>query len=162
MFQIMSGLIHRFGLEFREDIRQGTWSVIKGRIDSKKDIGNEEVEMPLGNTKTLHIMPYVAGASGAVRAIVGIVLVVVGVYFNQPWLVNIGASMALGGIVEVLTKPKNQTPTQPQDDKGTAVYNGAVNVTSQGGPIPVIYGRVGRASSTVISTDFSSDEVITS
>ncbi len=104
-------------------------------------------------------MPVVQGSSGTVRAIIGIVLVVVGLYFNQPWLVNIGASMALGGIVEILTKPKTQTPTQKQDDKGSAVYNGAVNVTSQGGPIPVLYGRVGRASSVVISTDFSSDDV---
>lgn len=158
LFQIMSGLYHRFGPEFKEDIRKGTWQLIKGRVNSKKDIGYEQLEHNL-DCKTLHIVPVVAGASGAVRAIVGVILVVVGLYFNQPWLVNIGASMALGGVVEILTKPKTQTPTQKEDDKGTAVYNGAVNVTSQGGPIPVIYGRVGRCSSVVISTDFSSDDI---
>lgn len=161
LFQIMSGLYSRFGPQFKEDIRVGTWNLIKGKVDAKKpkDIGEKELQDEL-NCANLHLLPHVAGASGVVRAIIGVILVVVGLFFNQPWLVNIGASMALGGVVEILTKPKVGGPQQKQEDKGTAVYNGALNVTSQGGPVPLIYGRVGRASSVVISTDFSSDEVI--
>lgn len=158
MFQLMSGLVSRFGPGFKEDIRVNDWHLIKEKRSDKKDIGQEELGMTL-RCKVLHLVPAIAGKSGGVRIIIGAVMIVAGVYFEQPWLVNLGASLMLGGAMELLIKPPIQEPTQSQNDAGSYLYNGAVNVTSQGGPIPLVYGRVTRASSVVITTDFSSDQL---
>lgn len=157
MFQIMSGLVSRFGPQFKEDIRTHNWHITEGQVKPGNDIGEEQLSKNLAK-KTVHLLPAVAGSSAALRVVLGVILIVVGAYFGQAWLVQIGVGLALGGVVEMLTKPKNGGPTQSQDQRGSAIYNGAVNVTSQGGPIPLLYGRVKRASSVVISTDFSSDE----
>ncbi len=158
MYQIMSGLVSRFGPQFKEDVRANNWHICEGKVAAGNDLNEEEVKHKKLNKKTLHLVPVVEGASSALRIIIGIVLIVVGAYFGQGWAVQMGIAMVLGGVVEMLTKPKNQSPTQSQDQRGSSIYNGAVNVTTQGGPIPLIYGRVQRASSVVISTDFSSDE----
>lgn len=160
MFQLMAGLQHRFGPEFRADVKANDWHLIKGKISSKKDIGEDELTLPL-NTEVLHLVPVVAGASGALRIVIGAVLVVAGLYFGQSWMVNMGATMILGGVSELLTKQNTNSPKQSErsGDTGSVVYNGALNVTSQGGPVPLVYGRVNRASSVVISTDFSTDQL---
>ena len=159
MFQIMSGLVSRFGPEFKEDIRTNGWHVVEGAVKPGNDLAEEELSKRL-NKKTLHLIPVVMGASAVLRVVIGIVLLVISYFVPAlaPYLVPIGVSLIVGGVVEMLTKPKVGQPQQKQDDKGSAIYNGAVNVTSQGGPIPLIYGRIQRASSVVISTDFSSDE----
>jgi predicted phage tail protein len=166
MFQLMSGLVSRFGSQFKEDVRNNNWHLVEGRFNDdvrqgrvKKvnDIGENELGKTLAR-KTLHLIPAVEGASNAIRIVVGVVLIAVGLYFDQPWLVNIGVSMVVGGITDMLTKPRVGSPEQKENERGSSIYNGALNVTTQGGPIPLIYGRVQRASSVVISTDFSSDE----
>lgn len=160
MWQVMQGLIHRFGPQFKEDIASANWHVLVGAKKAKKDLGEEDLTKHIPD-RLIHLIPAVEGSSGGVRVIVGAVMVVVGVIYAQPWLVNMGAALALGGAIEVLFKPKTATPaTDKADQAGSAIYNGPVNITEQGVPVPVICGRVGRASSVVISTDFSSEEVL--
>ena len=160
-FQLMSGLISRFGPQFKEDIRSNNWHLTDGAVRKGNDLGEADLKGTLNfKNKSIHLLPAVTGASSALRIVIGIVLIVAGLYFSQPWLVNLGAAMVLGGIVEMLTKPKAGGPDQARDDKGSYIYNQATNVTSQGGPVPLLYGRVQRASSVVITTDFSSDEVV--
>jgi predicted phage tail protein len=158
MYQIMSGLVSRFGAEFKEDIRTHDWHVCENKVKAGNDLDELDIQNKKIKAKILHLLPAVEGASGALRVILGAVLIVVGMVFAQPWLVKFGISMVLGGIAEMLTKPNNSSPSQPQDQRGSSIYNGAVNVITQGGPIPLIYGRVSRASGVVISTDFSNDE----
>jgi predicted phage tail protein len=158
LFQIMSGLASRFGPKFKEDIRSNNWHIVEGRVKDKRDIGTEELDKKL-TSPVLHLIPAVAGASGALRVVLGVVMMVVGYYYGQAWLIQLGAGMALGGVAEMLTKPVTAGPTQTQaGGVGSLIYNGAVNVSSQGGAIPLIYGRVQRASSVIISADFSSDD----
>lgn len=160
-FQLMAGLTARFGPGFKEDVRTHSWHLTDGPAKPGNDLGEDEVKQGRGfRSKHIHLLPAVTGASAALRVVIGIVLMVAGVYFNQPWMVQLGAAMALGGVVEMLTKPPQKGPDQARDDKGSYIYNQAVNVTSQGGPIPLLFGRVQRASSVLITTDFSSDEVI--
>ena len=158
VFQIMSALVSRFGPQFKEDVRVNSWHVISGPKRPENALGEESLAQHLKH-KTLHLVPAVHGGSGSVRAIIGVVLIVVGAYTGQPWLVQMGVALALGGVVEMLTKPPAANAKQNQDDNASHIYNSARNVTSQGGAIPLRYGRVHRASSVVIATDFSSDEV---
>lgn len=162
LYQLMSGLVSRFGPQFKEDVRVGKWHFINGPKKAGNDFSEDDIKSGRALThKTIHLVPAVEGNSAVFRIIVGIIFIIAGVYFEQPWLVNLGVAMVLGGAVEMLTKPKTKTPDQPQGDKGSAIYNYAQNVTSQGGPVPLIYGtRHRRASSVLITTDFSADEMI--
>ena len=160
LWHLTQGLIHRLGNEFREDVRNHTWHATKGKKSSTDDIGELEVRTALGDTKTLWLFPAVEGSSGAVRTIVGIVLVVVGLIYNQPWLVNIGASLALGGVIEMLTRPpKGGQPTDDANKKQSYLFNGPVNTMEEGGALPLVFGRVGRCGSTVISVGFTNEVI---
>lgn len=158
VWHLMQGLIFRHGPQFREDVREHSWHVLKGRKNGKDDIGEIEVRSDLGDTKTLHVLPAVQGSSGAIRTIVGVVLVVAGLYFQQPWLVNVGAAMAIGGVVEMLTRPPpGSQPTDEVDRKQSYFFNGGKNTLEPGGPVPLVYGRVGSVSSTIISIGFTNE-----
>jgi predicted phage tail protein len=158
MFQLMAGLVHRFGPEFKEDIRTSNWHVYVGS-KKQRNLGEEDLANPIKD-RVIHLTPAIGGGSAAVRIVIGAVLVVAGVYFGNPWLVKVGAALVLGGVVEMLTKPKaGMAPTDRSDEAASALYNGVVNVTEQGTPVPIICGRVQRASSVVISLDVSSEEI---
>lgn len=160
MFQVMRGLIHRFGPEFKEDVRSADWHVLLGNRRAKKDLGEDDLGRFI-NDRVIHLIPAVAGGSGAVRTILGAALVVVGVITQQPWLVNVGAALAIGGVVEMLTKPVLGQPGRDDaNNEASYIYNGPVNVTEQGVPVPLIFGRVGRCSSVIIASDFSNEEVL--
>jgi predicted phage tail protein len=156
VFQVMSALVSRFGPQFKEDVRTHSWHVFEGRAQAGNDLGEHELNRPL-RKKTLHLVPAVEGEGGAIRAILGIVLMVVGFIYAQPWLINIGAALALGGAADLLMKPANGGPAQREDERASKTFNGAENITTQGGPKPIGFGRVRRASSVVISTDQSNE-----
>ena len=156
LFQIMSGLVSRFGPQFKEDVRSNDWHIVEGKVQPGNDLDEKELGKKL-TKKSLHLIPAVRGASAALRVIIGVIIFAVGAYFGQPWLMAIGASLVIGGVTEMLTKSKTAS-SDKGDQRASSIYNGALNVTTQGGPVPLIYGRVARASSVVISTDFSSDE----
>jgi predicted phage tail protein len=159
MFQVMTALESRFGPRFKEVIRTGRWHVVDGAVKPGNDLSEETLQRPLKN-RVLHIMPVVEGRNSTVRIILGAVLIAVGTYFGQTWMVQAGWAMVIGGVVEMLVKPKGMDQSKKLDQAQSSLFNGARNVTTQGGPIPLIYGRVRRASSVVISSDFSSAAVV--
>ena len=158
MYQIMAGLTSRFGPEFKEDIRTNNWHIVEGSIKPGNDMDVQDLPRNL-KKKTLHLLPEVKGESAALRVVLGVIIIIIGVYFDSPQLVAMGTAMVLGGVTSMLTKPPKSTASQAINDQGSYLYNAAVNVTSQGGPVPRVYGHFPRASSVIISTDFSNDEI---
>jgi predicted phage tail protein len=144
-------LIANFGAEFESIIRQNKFQVIWGDRRKSKSISDDEVMLG-SNENILHFVPVVEGQSGVVRAVTGIVLVVAGVFFKQPWMVSLGASMAIGGVAEMLAgTPKMSDYSQAEvAQRPSFVFNGAINTVAQGGPIPLVYGRY-LVGTTVIS-----------
>lgn len=112
----------------------------------KTNLGAEQLAYPAENV--IKIVPVVSGAGGNggfLQTILGIVLIVVGVWFNQPWLINIGISLTLGGIAQMLFAPPK--PTAPEDrerseNKPSYAFDGPVNTSQQGNVVPVGYGRM--------------------
>lgn len=88
----------------------------------------------------IRFTPVVSGSSAAVRTVVGAILIAVGLYTGQVWLTSMGASLMIGGLIEMLSpRPKKSNNTS---DDGTSYYfNGPVNTTAQGVPVPLVYGR---------------------
>lgn len=159
---VMQGLFCRLGPKFKQMVREGKFHIFKGKREDNKDMGEDEVGFKLGRTKVLHLVPVIEGASAIARVIVGVVLLVVGYFFPvlAPYTTPMGLSLILGGVAEMLTpKPKLNSPTQQAGQNPSFIFNGTVNVTEQGGPVPVILGRVRRASSVVLSAGLTVEQL---
>ena len=128
---------HEMGLEF----------VV---FQDKHNIGESEIDM---NTcaKVIKVVPRVMGAGGAAQAILGAVLVVVGVLVTigtlgggaplGAALIGAGVGMMVGGIAMMLM-PKVENQDENQDgNKANKGFGGAVTTVAQGNPIPVLYGQ---------------------
>lgn len=92
--------------------------------------------------KSIRFTPVVSGSSAGARMVVGAVLIVIGFFAGPaaPFFWSMGVSLMLGGLIELLSpRPKKQNNTS---DDGTSYYfNGPVNTTAQGVPVPLVYGR---------------------
>jgi predicted phage tail protein len=130
------------------------------------NIGEEELEFPSGR-QAIRIMPSVEGAGGdggALKTILGVVLVVVG-YVLSPYtggasmaLAKLGGAIAISGVAEMLA-PSPKMPTTKIEkgaDEAGHSFNGVQNVIAQGRCVPVAYGRV-RIGSLVVSSGTSAD-----
>lgn len=105
------------------------------------DYDNDDVNTTLGQATRLDIVPVVLGSSSGVRFVIGAVLTVVGFYFGQAWMVQIGISMMLGAVAEWLTpQPKKEDFEKKGLDSWT--IGGPNNNADQGLPVPIIYGEV--------------------
>lgn len=117
-----------------------------------------------GDTFNLHrsqpaiirFTPVTAGASAGLRIVVGVALMISAIWLGPPAFYA-GASMALGGLIEILSpRPKTSTESSSDDSINSYYFNGPTNTTTQGNPVPLIYGRclVGsQAVSSVITID---------
>lgn len=132
-------------------LRGLTFAVFRG----KKNIGLDDLGYPVTG-ETIKIVPQVIGSkrAGSLQTILGAVLVVAGVVVGAlaGWtgvggavaggMIKIGAAMALGGIVQLLS-PQTSGLASKQDSANQASYafGGVTNTASQGYPVALGYGR---------------------
>lgn len=112
---------------------------------------SENIQAPASDAEIIRIAPVVQGAGALGRIIIGVVLIVIGSVPGAQFLQPLGWSMVLGGVVELLSpQPKNNGPDEAPANKPNYNFNGAVNTTAQGHPVPLAYGRI-MVGSAVIS-----------
>lgn len=70
-------------------------------------------------------------------------------------LFSLGGSLVFGGIAELLTP----TPGEPEEKEGSYLFDRAVELTTQGFPIPLLYGEYLASSPLVISSSISTETV---
>lgn len=131
------------------------YHVFVGRDNlGENDLTMESAELPI------KIVPAVEGAgNGILQTIIGVVLIVVGVYFGQTWLISIGAAMALGGVAQMLFKPPSRdNDNERPENKPSYAFDGPVNTTAQGHPVPVLYGLL-TVGSQVISGGLTVEQI---
>ena len=73
-------------------------------------------------------------------------------------LFSLGASMVLTGIAGLLTPPV-QTPSSDAEKKDSFMFDRAVELTTQGYPIPLLYGRYLTVSPLTISSAISTETI---
>lgn len=107
-----------------------------------------QIHFPIGR-QDIKIIPTVMGSGPVGRIILGSVLIAAAIIATPftagsslafiPGIAgSIGISFALGGISQLLAKnPKAKNAEDPSSS-----FSGAVNLTSQGHPVPVGYGRM--------------------
>lgn len=122
-----------------------------------KKVGLDEDTFTLERSQPaiIRFTPVTAGRSAGLRVVVGVALMISAIWLGAPAFYA-GASMALGGLIEILS-PRPKSDQAASDNSINSYYfNGPTNTATQGNPVPLIYGRclVGsQAVSSVITID---------
>ena len=155
---------------FRTELRRMHVKVIRGRReDAGWECDLEHVAFQGG--KHYHIVPVIhgAGSGGGGKIIAGIALIALTVVssgaltgagmaafgtsvtvggvslgFTYGAVAMFGAAMLLGGIAMAMApapKAPSSAERETPDERPSFVFNGPVNTSEQGGPIPLVYGR---------------------
>ncbi|RQR78367.1 MULTISPECIES: tail assembly protein [unclassified Burkholderia] len=143
----------RFLLEARAEGL--TFAVFNGR----RNLSRDDLGAPVGDD-AIRIAPVIIGSKsgGLFQTILGAALAVVGFVFQQPTLIGLGVSMALGGITQMLSP--QQAGLAGVADNGTSYYfNGAVNSAAQGEPVPPVYGEMVVGSKVASSGIYTEDQL---
>jgi predicted phage tail protein len=153
-------LINETDLTLDEEITSSDPSKI-----SMEKVLNSELTIKRSNIKTIDIIPIIEGSggkSGGIFAtVLGVILVVVGALTSQfgfgPALVVAGLGLIAAGVMVLLSKPPKIDDFRDSDaygrKKASYLFDGPVNVTREGGPVPIGYGRL-LIGSQVIQADY--------
>lgn len=120
-------------------------------FQDNQNIGESEIDMNT-SAKVIKVVPKVIGSGGAVQAIIGAVLIVVGVVVTGMTfggaapigaaLIGAGIGMMVGGIAMMLMPKTETTQDENQDgNKANKGFGSAVTTVAQGNPVPVLYGQ---------------------
>jgi len=141
----------------------------------RENIGEAMLAAPVGNDD-IRIAPVILGSgrggffqvllgavligaaflTGGVALVAGKGLVASGILGQMVF--GLGVSMVLGGVSQLLTKqPQGITGVESPDNGASYNFNGPVNVTAQGNPVPVLYGEMVVGSVTVSGDMYSED-----
>ncbi|WP_414490527.1 tail assembly protein [Stenotrophomonas maltophilia] len=113
----------------------------------RQNLSKEQLQDPPGN-EDIRIAPVLLGSKrgGVLQTILGVVLIVVGIYGNiaggwgQPFI-NAGVGMVIGGVAQMLgPQPKGLGSQDSAENRPSYSMNGTVNTQAQGNPVPVAYG----------------------
>lgn len=120
-------------------------------LDSS-DIELDQIHYPVGH-ETIKIVPVIAGAGAVGRIIAGVALIAGALLIPgfAAWagptayalIIGVGASLALGGVSQLLT-PVPATPTgldSPDDPRKSYSFSSIQNTSRSGTPCPIVYGE---------------------
>jgi predicted phage tail protein len=140
-------------------------------IGGKTDLDISETVNPVSDRETIRIVPVIAGASsGPLKIIAGAALIyfsgglaagfgatgsaagVAGATAGTAGFAGItagtfsaiGVSLVIGGVSQLLFSPQSGAGDSQErpENKPSFIFNGAVNTTRQGNPVPLCYGRM--------------------
>lgn len=141
------------------------------RRNGKLAITKEDMKVRSDRLSTISIVPIPEGAGkgkGILGIIIGAVLVVASLFIPgsaaflgialKGAVASIGLSLAVGGVAQLIAgTPKSAEGKEPENT-ASYVFNGPANTVQQGGPIPLVYGRV-ITGCTIISASIESRDV---
>ncbi len=107
--------------------------------------------------RPIRIAPVIHGGKrgGVLQIIIAVVLIVVGAWTGNAGLVQMGVAMLLGGVIALLSPQRQKDGA---DNKTSYIFNGPVNVSNPGAPVPLLIGRV-LTGSVVASAGISTDDI---
>jgi len=146
----------------------GSYRII---IGGKNDLAIDETVYPISEKESIRIVPVVSGA-GSSKGIFNIILGATLMYFSlglstavgasfitQATFQQIGMSLILSGVSQLLFPPPKAPVSQERpENRPSFIFNGAVNTTRQGNPVPLCYGRM-IVGSQVISAGLSVEQI---
>ena len=114
---------------------------------------SDDAAAPCSDLEIIRIAPTVQGASAVGRIILGAALLVFAWWNPLGWaagsammtgVTGMGMSMVLGGVVQLLSPQQSydSASSESPENKPSYNFNGPVNTTAQGHPVPLCYGRM--------------------
>jgi len=158
-FSALKNTLQGFELFIKEQAKLGLRYAI---FRNGRNTGMDEFE--LAGTNEIRIVPVIAGSKrgGILQTIIGAVMIVVGAYFGQGWLVQAGVGLVAGGVVQMLSpQAKGLKGREAAENAPSYAFGGAVNTTAAGNPVGIGYGkrRIGGA---IISAGIYAEDIATS
>ena len=146
---------------FLEDVRDGTWRIVRGENrDKGYDLGEEDLTTLRLGKAPIHIIPCIAGAKngGGVKMIIGAVIVAAAIVFSGGALAaplasgGIGAGVTAGNIAmlgvsmmiagaSMMLSPEQSTDNTV-DKLKSHTMNGPGGSYAEGAALPLVYGEV--------------------
>jgi len=137
----------------------------------RRNIGEGDVQDAVGNDD-IRIAPIVQGSKrgGLFQTILGAALIGLAAWNPGTLLASsgllstatvggIGVSLALGGVMQMLTPQQRGLSTRDNPENGASYnFNGPVNTTAQGNPVPVLYGEMIVGSAVVSAGIYAEDQ----
>ena len=140
---------------------------VVGRLACGRTVGYTAESLSAPQSKgVLRIVPVVAGSGGFGQIFAGVALIAASFIPGlniavAGYMFSAGAALALGGAAALITAHFASDPSQQNspDNQPSYAFNGTVNTTGQGGPVPLGYGRM-VVGGQVISVGFASDNEV--
>ena len=138
----------------------------------KRNLAEDELGLPVGDD-AIRIAPVLAGAKGGglFQTILGAVLLAAATFYSGgmaaafkagTWVSAVaamGASMMLNGVAQMLSPQQRMLSVGDGPDNGASYnFNGPVNTTAQGNPVPLLYGEMFVGSATISAGIYSEDQ----
>ena len=135
----------------------------------ERNITKDELLHPCADD-TIKIAPILMGSKegGWLNIVVGVVLIAVGVMVDWSGslasmgvaMIGAGVSMAIGGVIQLLSPGPRGIGTEDRpENRASYNFNGPVNTTAQGNPVPVLYGRMKVGSAVISAGIIAHDDV---
>lgn len=134
----------------------------------KKNLKQEQLIEDAEN-RDIRIAPVLQGAGlgGIFQVIVGVVLIIVSFWFPVLTIFTMefsvaamGVGMVASGIVQMLApQPKGISARNSPNNSVSYTFNGPVNTTAQGDPVPLGYGRMIVGSAVISAGIYSADRL---
>lgn len=144
-------------------------------FSGKENIGLQEFDMSSGSTEFC-MEPIIEGSKrgGMLQVVIGAVALVAA-YFTAgasftvlgvtastvtTALTGLGISMALGGVIQMLTPQPNYNigASSSTDNKPNYAFGSPVNTVAMGYPVPVLYGQREIGGAIISAGSFTSDQ----
>ncbi|WP_370605256.1 tail assembly protein [Citrobacter braakii] len=152
---------------FRQKMNDGWYQIRIAGQDVDETSLSARLHEPLPDGAIIHIVPRMAGAKsgGFFQTVLGAALVVASIWMPglsiaaSNIMFSLGASMALGGVAQMLA-PKAKTPSIKQTDNGkqNTYFSSLDNLVAQGNALPVLYGEMLIGSRTISQEISTRDE----
>lgn len=147
------------------------YKVLIEKMAINTDSAGTDLHMQHGVNAVFTFAPRPTGAkSGLGQIILGVALVAAA-FWTAGWSLSglmastaakgvamFGASLFLGGVTQMLSPTVKASASESDANKPSYIFNGAVNTTSQGQPVPVLYGRM-VVGSAVVSAGLTSKDI---
>ena len=158
--------------EFRSVLAEGEWSIVKGNLEEGCSLSEEEL-MLSGSYEEIHILPAITGSGGKFGQIVlGTVLIGAAFFTGGASLAawgtgakvmgSIGAGLVLGGVSQMLIQAPSTSggyaDRESPSERPSFLFDGPVNTSTQGLPVPLIYGEV-MTGSVVVSAGMTAEDI---
>ncbi|AMM84810.1 tail assembly protein [Martelella sp. AD-3] len=157
---------------FRQYAADRNFRVLRGDPETGMALGPDDLDFQLGQAD-LHIVPVIAGAGnrGLGKIIAGVFLI--GAAFMFPGAITgigiggstiggamkgLGVALAMGGLGQMLS-PAPKINSNTGEDQSSYLFSGGANVTTEGGPVPLVYGQKFRVKPVLIATGLSTEDV---